>query len=190
MRYVLFLILILQGCSLKPNMENSATIQKYIIKKPSLNENSVKIDKTIKVALPVAPSYMFTKQIVYTTKDGLHDAYVYNLWDENLVSQIQFLMAFTLNKAYKNVILSPSSANYELSFESRIETFEFNESREEVDLLVRVFLLDKNRNIIKSKSFHEVKKVHEVNPKGVVKGFSEVYQKVSEKILKWIREEK
>ncbi len=181
-----FLVLFLSACSLKPDFNKSPTINKYLIKKPNLKESQNKIQQVIKIANPVAPSYMLTKKIEYSTSSGSHESYAYSFWDETPVRQMQFLLAFSLNKKFKNVLIAPTRANFDLEFESRIEEFEFDYTNSRVSLILRVFLINSSHDIIKSKTFKISSNVKQENPKGVVEAYSQVIQILSEQILTWL----
>ncbi len=188
MRYLVFLILLVQGCSFKPNFDESSTIAKYLIQKPVLHEYKTKLNQTVNVSLPVAPSYLLAKNITYSDTNGVHGSYVYHFWDENLVKQMQFLLAHTLSKRFSNVLISPSKIKHDLELESRIDTFDFIYDRKAIVLNVKLFLVNNEGVIINSKSLSLSQKIEKINPQGVVRGFNLVSQKLGEEVLAWLEQ--
>ncbi len=183
---ILLPILLLQACSLKPDFNSSPTVDEYLIQKPHVLKQEKKHPQTLKIITPIAPSYMFSKKIIYISKDGSYGSYAYSFWGENLVKQLQFLLTFSLSESFKNVIIAPSMAKYDLMLETRVQSFELDEKKSQVNLILEAFLLNKDKNIVKSKSFNISSKLKSINPSSVVKAHSEIIQKLHKQISHWL----
>lgn len=188
--FIILILIFLGGCSLKPELQDDSIMSKFLITQPVIEKKAkIKINKTLKISLPVAQRYLYTYDITYTKGDGVYGSYIYNFWDETPVKQIQFLLSHILSQSeiFSNVIIGPSQVTNDLSLESRIDMFEYNASTNKVSLHVTLFLIDSNhKKVIKSKAFKLDEKVSSKNPKGVVNGFNKTMQTLSTQIISWL----
>lgn len=192
MRWLIFVVLILGGCSLKPELQDDSITNKFLITLPKIEHKSKnKIDKTVKISLPVAQRYLHTYDITYTKGDGVFGSYLYNFWDETPVKQFQFLLSHTLSKSeiFPNIIIGPSQITNDLTLESRIDALWYNSKKEKVSLHVTLFLVNSiSKKVIKSRAFKIDQDVPYENPRGVVIGFNKAVQTLSLQIISWLEE--
>lgn len=192
MRYILLaIILLLSGCSLKPDTENSPIITKYLIPLPeNIKPQQKKFNINIKISNLVAPNFLYTNDIVYTKGDGIYGSYLYNFWGEIPSKQIEFMLANALSLVFKNVVVGSSAIKTDISLESRIEIFDYfiNEKSSKVRFKGTLFLVDLNSGkVIKSRNFFITQNVKEKNPKGIVRGFGRVMRLFSYEIIYWLK---
>lgn len=186
---LLVLALLVSGCSLKPDAENSGIITNYMIPLPTNIKQVKKIKKNVKISKPMAPNFLYTNEIIYTKGDGIYGSYLYNFWSEIPAKQIEFILANALSGVFENVVLGPSVIEVDMSIESRVEIFEYyvKGEKSQVKFKGSLFLVDiKSGQVLKSKDFFITKNVPEVDPKGIVKGFGEVMKIFSDEVVDWL----
>lgn len=192
MKWLIFLVLILGGCSLKPELQDDSITNKFLITQPKIEQKSkVKINKTLKISMPVAQRYLYTYDITYTKGDGVYGSYLYNFWDETPVKQMQFLLSYIISQSeiFSNIIIGPSQITNDLTLESRIDALWYNSSTSKVYLHVTLFLVDSiSKKVIKSGTFKINQKVSYESPKGVVNGFNIAMQTLSLQIISWLED--
>lgn len=194
MRYFIFLIpFLFINCSIKPNSDEYSQINRYRILTPKISKTKQKtLNKTIKVALPVAPKFLFSDKIAYMKKDGSFGFFQFSKWDENPAKQLQFLLANSIRQSnlYQNVIISPTLMRDDFLLESRVDTFTYlyDTTHSKIKIDINVYLINSHsKEIIKSNYFSVEEKVEKNKPDQVILGFHRAIRLLNQKIINWLQ---
>lgn len=195
MRYIalLFIAFLFSSCSIKPDVDSTAQIDRYRLLTPKISKTKKPpLQKTIKIALPVAPKFLYTDKIAYMKKDGSFGFYQFSKWDESVAKQLQFLLASSLRQSniYTNTIISPSLIRDDLLLESRVDKliYLYDKDHSQIEIDMSFYLIDsKTKEVIKSKYFSIKEKVESNEPKKVILGFNRAIRVLNQKMVNWLK---
>lgn len=194
MRYValLFIAFLFVSCSIKPDVDSTTQIDRYRLLTPKISKTKKPpLQKTLKIALPVAPKFLYTDKIAYMQKDGSFGFYQFSKWDESVAKQLQFLFANSIRQSglYENVIVSPSLIKNDLLLESRIDTFVYlyDKQSSQIQIDINLYLIDSTtKKAAKSKYLSIRENVEANSPQKIMLGFHRATRVLNQKIIIWL----
>ncbi len=187
---LLLLLLLSTACTppvqqVKPYTYYTLDLQRFTNKAGTTAYDYVKID------LPHISSKHLSENIIYTSKPFEQNSYLQSKWKEPLTIMLQKWLVQSIDdmKLFKGVIRAASRAKVALILESDIVRFEHVLYRNEVDITIRVILIDyKLRNIIKQKRFNYKVKVAQASAKSAVESFNQALEQFNVELYKWLNE--
>lgn|GEM_PF-2276818 len=175
------------GCSSSPNNNPSQYFSlPHIQTIPPVNKVHYPF---VKVDLPNFSSKHNTEAIFYTGQKYELARYSQSEWKEPLPTLLQewLLQSLEHSNLFAGVMRATSRAKVPLFLESDIIKFQHNIKVHEVEVSIRLTLLDYNtRKILKHKIFHYQKTVSEVSAKGAVHSFNQILKQLEADIVAWL----
>jgi len=188
MKYLILLIL-LYGCSSKTTPITTYSLNPHINIRPY--KNSLYKNSTIKVSYPTSINGLIGKRMKYSYNDSEEGLYQNARWSSpsgRLLLNI-FIKALDESQNFKSVLDYTSLVNADYILES--EVYEFSHKiRGDSSLAVvsiKFNLVDNNKVLIKSKKFLYEIPTDTFDADGYTKATKEAIQKISLKMLEWLR---
>ncbi len=186
----LFILALLFTAGCTPSINKVAPLKYYTL---HFQNNDHKVDKAIydfvKVDLPHISTKHMTESIIYSKQPFQKNSYSQSRWKEPLPVMLQEWMVQSINntKLFKGVIRVASRANVPLMLETDIVKFEHIIFKNEVDISLRVILIEyKQRKIIKHKLFNYHLKVKEASAESAILSFNEALKQFDQDLFLWL----
>ena len=189
---VFIVIFLLAGCT--PSI-NKNTVEYYTLHSNTFGNGSVHstekpIYDFVKIDLPHISTRHTTKSIVYSEKPFKKNSYLKSEWKDPLPILLQEWLVQSINEMnlFKGVIRVSSRANVPLMLETDIVQFEHLSYKDEVNVAIRIILLQyDNRKILRQKLFSYRKKVTNPSAHDAVVSFNTVLNQFNEDLFLWLK---
>jgi len=187
---IFFLILLMLGCT--PSVKQTQPHHYYTLQyQQSQNKADKPVYGFVKVDLPHISSKHMTENITYAPQPFEKNSYSQSKWKEPLtiIFQEWLVQSIADMNLFKGVIRVSSRANVSLMLETDIVKFEHLLYSNEVNVVLRVILIQYNqRKIIKEKLFNYRIKVTQASAKSAVISFNHALKQFDKELYQWLNQ--
>jgi len=177
------ILFLLVGCS-------SKEIRPYKIYSISNNtkvEQSLHVDKVLKISKIKSPKQMNSDKIWYKESSVKIDSYFYSKWNTNFTDMLEQNLVNSISKSelFDSVYARYSKIRADFVLESELITAVHDVSSNTVYFGIRVYLIDDSA-LKNSKEFMFEQKCESKDAKGAVKAYEKIIKKLNKDVVLWL----
>ncbi len=188
----LLLVSLLTACITASQTIQAISHYSLIYQAQQKNKTSISpIFDYVKVDRPSFSSQHSTEGIIYSNSPYQLDVYSLNVWQKPLTILFQdwLLQSLEDSQLFTGIMRVTSRSKVSLFLESDIVKFQHNVKQNNVEVDIRLTLLDYNsRNIIKHQRFYYQQKTSSNNAKGAVDTFNQILKIFAQDMFAWLKE--
>lgn len=186
---LVIMLIITSGCT--PSVNQVEPYNYYTLQyQHSANKAAKPLYDFVKIDLPHTSSKRMTENIVYSEKPYQKNSYSQNKWKEPLPVMFQEWLVQSIDEMnlFKGVLRVASRANVPLMLETDIVKFEHVLYKNEVDISLRVILIQYNkRHILQQKLFNYRIKVAQPSAESAVIAFNNALIEFDRDLYQWLK---